>query len=223
MTLEEVPPGAQPTRMTPVASAASRPRPLARSQASSGMMTNWATTPARTGRGRRTTRTKSGGVRVRPIPNMMTPRAQLVPAPSGAKTPGRATARRKAARMRAGKTVTAVRAERSSPADSEGTSGPAGEAGPGVGSGGLGTEGVMTQSYPAPPPRRRTFSQSDRVPARFAESDVGVGVGGSIRGGGAPRRPGAAAARFHWSAAGVRDGKWRSGRIVLGRRQPRRR
>lgn len=219
MTFEEVPPGAQPTRMTPVASAASRPKPRASSQASSGIMTNWATTPARTGRGRRTTRTKSDGVRVRPIPNIMTPRAQLVPALSGVKVPGRIMAMRKAARMRIGKTVTAVRAERSSPADSGWTSGPAGEDGPGVGSGESGAEGVMTQSYPAPPPRRQTFSQFDRVSARFAES----GVGDSIRGGGAPRRPGAAAARFHRSAAGVRDGKWRSGRIVLGRRQPRRR
>ena len=122
---------------------------------------------------------------------------------------------RKAARMRMGKTVTAVRAERSSPLVPEGPSGTSGSAGPGAGSGGVGsgesgTGEVMTQSYPAPPPRRQTFSQFDRVSARFAES----GVGDSIRGGGAPRRPGAAAARFHRSAAGVRDGKWRSGRIV---------
>ena len=75
MTLEEVPPGAQPTRITPAASIGSSWKALASTQASVGMMTNWATTPTSTGSGRFTTSAKSGGVRVRPMPNMMMPRA----------------------------------------------------------------------------------------------------------------------------------------------------
>ena len=114
MTLEEVPPGAQPTRMTPAASPGSSRKASARTQASVGMMANWATTPTRTGSGRLTTSAKSGGVRVRPMPNMMMPRATSVPADSGESCAGTARETANAARMRTGKTVTAMRAERSS-------------------------------------------------------------------------------------------------------------
>ena len=57
---------------------------------------------------------KSGSVRVRPMPNMMTPRAQLTPGASGLKVAGVTIAMAKAARISSGKTVTAMRALRSS-------------------------------------------------------------------------------------------------------------
>ena len=57
---------------------------------------------------------KSGSVRVRPMPNMMTPSAQLTPGASGLKVSGVIMAIAKAARISSGKTVTAMRALRSS-------------------------------------------------------------------------------------------------------------
>ena len=53
-------------------------------------------------------------VGVRPIPNMMTPSAQCTPGASGLKVAGVIIAAANAARMRSGKTVTAMRALRSS-------------------------------------------------------------------------------------------------------------
>ena len=57
---------------------------------------------------------KSGSVSVRPIPNMMTPSAQCTPGASGLKVAGVIIAAANAARIRSGKTVTAMRALRSS-------------------------------------------------------------------------------------------------------------
>ena len=73
MTLEEVPPGAQPTRMTPTATASGSWKAQVRATARPGMMTYWATTPMSTGRGRLATSAKSGSVRVRPMPNSTMP------------------------------------------------------------------------------------------------------------------------------------------------------
>lgn len=71
MTFDEVPPGTEPSIRSPTASAGLSPRTFATTTAPSGMITNWATTPMRTGTGRRTTSWKSGMVRVSPMPNMM--------------------------------------------------------------------------------------------------------------------------------------------------------
>ena len=57
---------------------------------------------------------KSGSVRVKPMPNIMTPSAQLTPGASGLKVAGVTIAITNAARISSGKTVTAMRALRSS-------------------------------------------------------------------------------------------------------------
>jgi hypothetical protein len=74
ITFELVPPGAQPTRITPTASSGGSWSRTVTSRPTSGMITYCATTPMSTGSGRLTTSAKSGIVRVRPIANMMMPR-----------------------------------------------------------------------------------------------------------------------------------------------------
>ena len=74
MTFEEVPPGQQPTRITPAAISGGSERALQRSHAVTGMMTNCPMTPMRTSSGRLNTSEKSPGFRVRPMPNITIPR-----------------------------------------------------------------------------------------------------------------------------------------------------
>ncbi|MCY1179339.1 hypothetical protein D9M73_197330 [compost metagenome] len=73
MTLEDVPPGQQPTRITPTAIWAGKAKAWHSNQAMPGMMTNCATTPRATRQGWRDTSAKSSSLRVRPMPNMIRP------------------------------------------------------------------------------------------------------------------------------------------------------
>src|SRR5699024_5948337 len=107
-----------------------------------GMITYWATTPMRIGRGLRATRAKSGTVSVRPIANMMMPREMLGNCAGDWPTAGTKEPHAAAARIRAGKTVTAMRAERSSEVRAADGAVPRG-------SSVVGEEGVMPRIVPA--------------------------------------------------------------------------
>ena len=77
MTLEAVPPGQQPTKMTPNAKSAGREKTFVNSHAISGMMVNCARQPVSTSLGRLKTTRKSCGDKVRPMPNMISPNIGL--------------------------------------------------------------------------------------------------------------------------------------------------
>ena len=78
MTLDAVPPGQHPTRMTPTANAASSENIRVRAKASSGITVNCARQPMSTSLGRLNTTRKSSAFSVRPIPNMITPSSGLI-------------------------------------------------------------------------------------------------------------------------------------------------
>ena len=73
ITLDAVPPGQQPTRITPTATSGGNCSPLASNHASPGMMMNWPSTPMTTSMGRLATSLKSSLDSVRPMPNMIRP------------------------------------------------------------------------------------------------------------------------------------------------------
>ena len=123
MTFDDVPPGAQPTRITPIANSAGSWKTKTKATAMAGMITYWATTPSSTGNGRLATSAKSGRVRVIPMANMMIPRATEVYWASGAVWVGKKNPMRNATMMIAGNRVTAMRAERSSPSRDAGAAG----------------------------------------------------------------------------------------------------
>ena len=75
---EAVPPGVQPTRMTPAAMSGGRFNTQLTNTAIAGMATYWAATPSSTGRGLVSTSWKSLGFRVSPMANMITPRSRFV-------------------------------------------------------------------------------------------------------------------------------------------------
>src|SRR5699024_585215 len=123
ITLDDGPPGAQPTKSTPRASSVGNCKATIRPRAMAGIITYWEITPRSTGRGRLATSAKSGMVRVTPIANMMMPSASDVKLANGAVWSGKKKPIKNAAIMIAGNTVTANRAERSSP-DVSGCTGP---------------------------------------------------------------------------------------------------
>ncbi len=98
MTFDEVPPGQQPTRITPAAISGGSESALQRIQAVTGMITNCPMTPIRTSSGRLNTSEKSPGFRVRPMPNMTTPRRIGMYPANGVKSDGKKNER--AASMR---------------------------------------------------------------------------------------------------------------------------
>ena len=74
-TFEAVPPGAVPTKMTPMARSGGRANMWHRAKASRGMHTNWASRPSSRARGCEKTRLKSLRRRVMPIPNIIQPKS----------------------------------------------------------------------------------------------------------------------------------------------------
>ena len=78
MTLEAVPPGQQPTKITPNANSLGRENAHASPHARSGMTVNWARQPMKISFGLLSTIRKSLDDSVRPIPNIMTPRRGLM-------------------------------------------------------------------------------------------------------------------------------------------------
>ena len=77
MTLEEVPPGQQPTSMTPTASSVGSWKTRHSTQAISGMMMNWDRMPVITAFGLVNTTLKSPSLSVMPMPNMTMPSSGL--------------------------------------------------------------------------------------------------------------------------------------------------
>lgn len=77
-TLDAVPPGAQPTRITPAAISGGNCRSQDTKSASNGITMYWAATPTAMGTGRLATKAKSTGRNVRPMPNMTRPSSVLV-------------------------------------------------------------------------------------------------------------------------------------------------
>ena len=73
MTLELVPPGHEPTRITPTASSGGSWNTIVSRNASTGMMTNCARMPTMTAFGFVNTTLKSASLRVMPMPNITTP------------------------------------------------------------------------------------------------------------------------------------------------------
>lgn len=78
MTFEAVPPGQQPTSMTPNARSAGRPNNFASNHASKGITVNCARQPVSTSFGRLNTTRKSDGLSVKPMPNMINPSIGLM-------------------------------------------------------------------------------------------------------------------------------------------------
>lgn len=78
MTLDDVPPGQQPTRMTPAATSGDIGMIFVSATASSGMMRNCDRTPMPTSNGRFTTSRKSSTDIVSPMPNMMMARSVTI-------------------------------------------------------------------------------------------------------------------------------------------------
>jgi len=78
MTLEAVPPGQQPTRMTPMANSSLKPKICDNRKAVNGMMMNCDRLPMMMSFGRVKTTLKSCGSRVRPIPNITRPRNGVI-------------------------------------------------------------------------------------------------------------------------------------------------
>ena len=77
-TFDAVPPGAQPTRITPAAISGGSCISHETSTATPGITTYCASTPTAMGTGRFATSAKSAGRRVRPIPNITSPSRVLV-------------------------------------------------------------------------------------------------------------------------------------------------
>ena len=77
MTLEEVPPGQQPTSITPTASSVGSWKTRHSTQAISGMMMNWDRMPVITAFGLVNTTLKSPSLSVMPMPNMTMPSSGL--------------------------------------------------------------------------------------------------------------------------------------------------
>ena len=88
ITLEAVPPGQQPTRMTPMAMSGGSPITLHRMNATVGMMTNCATMPMSTSTGWERTSLKSLTESVRPMPNMTMPSSGEIQPARGLKVSG---------------------------------------------------------------------------------------------------------------------------------------
>lgn len=78
ITLDAVPPGQHPTRITPIARSSGSEKILTRIQAIVGIIVNWARQPKRISSGLLRIMLKSAGVRVRPIPNIITPNKGLI-------------------------------------------------------------------------------------------------------------------------------------------------
>src|SRR5690625_2281656 len=114
MTFEDVPPGAQPTKITPIANSAGNWKMNTNATAMAGIITYWATTPSKIGSGRFTTKAKSGTVKVIPMANIIMPSATLVYCANGAVWVGKRNPIRNAIIIITGNTVTATLAERSS-------------------------------------------------------------------------------------------------------------
>jgi len=74
MTLLEVPPGQQPTNITPTAIIGSSLNTRVRTYAMSGIKVNWAIKPTKTTLGRLITSTKSSVLSVVPMPNIIMPK-----------------------------------------------------------------------------------------------------------------------------------------------------
>jgi hypothetical protein len=87
--LDAVPPGQQPTRITPAATSGDIGITVVRSTASSGMMMNWPSTPIATSKGRFATSEKSFAEIVRPMPNMMMPSSTTIHGAKMLKAEGR--------------------------------------------------------------------------------------------------------------------------------------
>lgn len=73
MTLELVPPGHEPTRITPTASSGGSWNTIVSRNASTGMITNCARMPTMTAFGFVNTTLKSASLRVMPMPNITMP------------------------------------------------------------------------------------------------------------------------------------------------------
>src|SRR5699024_7083574 len=78
MTLEDVPPGAHPTRITPTAISGGSWNSMTSPSAMTGMIVYWAMTTIKTIFGAFNTLLKSPGFNVSPIPNIMIPRSRLM-------------------------------------------------------------------------------------------------------------------------------------------------
>ncbi|OKN71614.1 hypothetical protein AM469_006488 [Pseudomonas aeruginosa] len=103
ITLEAVPPGQQPTRITPTAISAGNCNRRQSSQARPGMMTNWASTPISTRMWCRATSRKSSPLSVRPMPNITRPSSGAMATVSGRNQAGRKKARMANSRTQNGK------------------------------------------------------------------------------------------------------------------------
>src|SRR5699024_6286651 len=78
MTLEDVPPGAHPTRITPTAISGGSWNSMTSPGAMIGMIAYWAITTINTILGAFNTLLKSSGFKVSPMPNMIIPRSRLI-------------------------------------------------------------------------------------------------------------------------------------------------
>ena len=78
MTLDAVPPGQHPTRITPIASSVGNENNLQSSHARNGMIVNCAKHPVMMSLGRVKTSLKSAGFSVSPIPNITIPKRGLI-------------------------------------------------------------------------------------------------------------------------------------------------
>ena len=78
MTFDAVPPGQQPTRMTPRARSGGKAKTFVSSHAMRGITVNCARQPVSTSLGRLKTMRKSEGESVRPMPNMISPSIGLM-------------------------------------------------------------------------------------------------------------------------------------------------
>src|SRR5699024_10499364 len=88
MTLEDVPPGAHPTRITPTAISGGSWNSMTSPSAMIGMIAYWAITTINTILGAFNTLLKSSVFKVSPMPNMIIPRSKLISAPIHVKPPG---------------------------------------------------------------------------------------------------------------------------------------
>lgn len=113
MTFDAVPPGAEPTRITPTAIAGSSPNTTASSQPASGMMRNCATTPTMRATGFLPTMAKSDRRSVMPMPSMMTMRRYVTRGPSAVNGAGQSTATAPATSTTSGNYAPAIAPQRS--------------------------------------------------------------------------------------------------------------
>lgn len=78
MTFDAVPPGQQPTRMTPIANSCGSAKTCVSPHANNGMTVNCVRQPMSISVGRRSMSLKSFAVSVSPMPNMMMPNIGLI-------------------------------------------------------------------------------------------------------------------------------------------------